>query len=217
MNVNLKLRSDYGLLTEKTHALCVAVIESLKRCKRGFINQNETLLKQTIEYESRVDQLEIEVRKSCEQILLRWQPVSKGLRFILANLGVASNLEKIGDLIEDTAKIAQKHLGEEYILPTVDFEKQFDLILTAFNYSISSFLHNQQSGKLAFLETIEDISNLNDKITVTLNKSLKNYPDYTEQIIDLVLISKNLKLICELILHTVSLSSYKDYGFFDED
>ncbi|MBN2695898.1 hypothetical protein JXR93_14655 [bacterium] len=217
MNVNLKLRSDYGLLTEKTHALCVAVVESLKRCKRGFITQNEQLLKQTIEYENRVDQLEIEVRKSCEQILLRWQPVSKGLRFILANLSVASNLEKIGDLIEETAKIAQKHLLEEYILPTVDFEKLFDLILVAFNYSISSFLHNQQSGKLAFLETIEDISNLGDKISLTLNKSLKNYPDYVEQIVDLVLISKNLKLTCELILHIVSLSSYKEYGFFDEE
>lgn len=74
------------------------VEEMLQLAMRSFEENNIALARSTIEVDSAVDKLELEIDDCCLRILARRQPVASDLRFITTTLKLVTDLERIGDL-----------------------------------------------------------------------------------------------------------------------
>ncbi len=215
--INTQLKHDFELLTEKNHQMFIFVFESIKKTKKGLQTQNKDIINQIIDEKGRISLFQVETIKTCEQILLRWQPVLKGLRVILSVSMLSSVLEKIFNLIIEINKTTLKYTTNEYIYPVIDIEKLFDLIITIFNVASESFLQEKKDDELGFLENFEKVVQLSQKIINDLMKIISDKNTDSEQILDLIFIAKNLKLISELIMNIITISSYKKFGWIDKD
>ncbi|SET52605.1 phosphate signaling complex protein PhoU [Thorsellia anophelis] len=76
--------------------------------------QDETLAKEVIAGDAKVNQMEVEIDEACVRMIAKRQPTASDLRFIMAIIKTISELERIGDVankISETAleKFSQQH------------------------------------------------------------------------------------------------------------
>jgi len=85
-------------LRERVLLMGAHVEEVLALAMRAYVDRNVMLARGTIELDSTIDQLELEIDEAAIQILARRQPVASDLRFITTTLKLVTDLERIGDL-----------------------------------------------------------------------------------------------------------------------
>jgi len=85
-------------LRERVLLMGAHVEEVLALAMRAYVDRNVLLARGTIELDSNIDQLELEIDEAAIQILARRQPVASDLRFITTTLKLVTDLERIGDL-----------------------------------------------------------------------------------------------------------------------
>jgi len=94
-------------LRERVLLMGAHVEEVLSLAMRSYNERNVALARATIELDSNIDQLELEIDEAAIQILARRQPVASDLRFITTTLKLVTDLERIGDLLLSFATSAQ--------------------------------------------------------------------------------------------------------------
>ncbi|MEP7170315.1 MAG: PhoU domain-containing protein, partial [Bacteroidota bacterium] len=80
------------------------VISQLDKSKNSLINLDKDLAREVIVTEKRVNSFELKLDRDCENIIALFNPVAVDLRFVLANLKINSNLERVGDIADGIAK-----------------------------------------------------------------------------------------------------------------
>jgi phosphate transport system protein len=82
----------------------------LAKCLNAVEEGDMKSAKDVIEKEKRLNSLEVDIDKDCENILALHNPVASDLRFVLAALKITSNLERIGDNSKSIAKYITKNI-----------------------------------------------------------------------------------------------------------
>ncbi len=85
-------------LRERVLLMGARVEEMLSLSMRAYVERSVSLARSTIDLDSNIDQLELEIDELALQILARRQPVASDLRFITTTLKLVTDLERIGDL-----------------------------------------------------------------------------------------------------------------------
>lgn len=93
-----KLRSDiinmWGVVRNQLH-----------KANQSLSDFDKSLALDVISQEKRVNAFELKINMECENLLALFHPVANDLRFILASLKIAYNLERIGDYAKSIAKL----------------------------------------------------------------------------------------------------------------
>jgi phosphate transport system protein len=91
---------------------------------------NSDLAKEVIQGDQVVDELNQKIEKKCMELLVLQQPMAKDLRMIIAILKIGTDLERIGDLAVDVARVTiqirdKAHIAKlEYIPLMADIAKK---------------------------------------------------------------------------------------------
>lgn len=80
------------------------VIRQLEDGREALLNFDGDLAMQVVENEKRVNGLDLKIDRDCEDLFALFQPVATDLRFTLAAMRIANNLERIGDIAASVAK-----------------------------------------------------------------------------------------------------------------
>ena len=133
------MRNKFDEQLEKLH---VELIQMGAACEDAISAAAEALLKGDTaladvaeEAEKDIDQREREVENLCLKLLLQQQPVARDLRRISAALKMITDLERIGDLAEDSAEIVisgQVNEGEELLRDMAASRREFSMISSSF-------------------------------------------------------------------------------------
>ena len=79
-----------------------ALVDSqIERSVRALSNRDSDLAREVTEADGRVDAMEREIRTYAVRLLARRQPMARDLRFVIAAMSVATDLERLGDHIEN--------------------------------------------------------------------------------------------------------------------
>ena len=76
------------------------VDEALGAFLRGDPNEADAIIRR----DRKIDEMDVRVEAECIDLLARFQPVAKDLRFVLAVLRIENDLERISDLAKGVAK-----------------------------------------------------------------------------------------------------------------
>ena len=80
------------------------VRSQLVKARQAVSDNDRDLAHEILQTEKRINALELKIDKDCENIIALFNPVAVDLRFVLANLKINSNLERIADIAEGIAK-----------------------------------------------------------------------------------------------------------------
>ena len=92
-------------LKKMDSTISMNVEESMNKAIGSFIKHDSKLAKEVIEFDSTIDNLEIEIEEECLKILALHQPVAIDLRYIISIMKINNDLERIGDLATNIAHL----------------------------------------------------------------------------------------------------------------
>ena len=84
------------------------VEEAISFSNTALFKQDVALAKKVLANDSEIDRLEVELEEECLKVLALYQPVAADLRFVVAVLKINNDLERIGDLAGNIAKIVSQ-------------------------------------------------------------------------------------------------------------
>ncbi|UVI33736.1 phosphate signaling complex protein PhoU [Paenibacillus spongiae] len=110
--------------------------------------------KRIINEDRELNRIEEKITDIGSRLIATQQPVAKDLRRILVAFKIASDLERMGDLAVDVAKVVLRLDGQTLIKPLIDLPRMGEIVQTMTYESIQSFM--QENVDLAYKMAKDD-------------------------------------------------------------
>ena len=114
-----------------------AIFNSLNALKNRDLERSQTV----IDEDDRIDETELEIERSCIELLRREAPMAGDLRRIVASLHIAGELERIGDYAEGIAKISITMGDEPPLKELIDIPRMGDMAVSMLKRALEAFIN----------------------------------------------------------------------------
>lgn len=154
----MTVRKDFDKGLEQLHNLLIdmgtyvekALVESIEALKAVDVDR----AKLVITNDPSLNQMEEKITEIGSKLIATQQPVAKDLRRILSAFKIASDLERMGDLSVDIAKVVLRLEGQELVKPLIDLPRMAEIVQLMTYESIQSFI--QENVDLAYKMAKDD-------------------------------------------------------------
>ena len=113
-----------------------AIFNALNALKSRDIDKSQKV----IDEDDNIDQTELEIERSCIELIRREAPMAGDLRRIVASLHIAGELERIGDYAEGIAKISINMGGQPPLKELIDIPRMGDMAVRMLKRSLEAFI-----------------------------------------------------------------------------
>jgi len=114
--------------------------EAIYRSMEALKNRNKALAETVIKNDSSIDELELSIDERCIDLIARYQPMAKDLRFIATGMKLNAELERIADIAVDIAQRAIETIDKPILKPLIDLPKLAAIAQNMVKNSIDSFI-----------------------------------------------------------------------------
>jgi phosphate transport system protein len=119
------------------------VQEALYNALKAFTEMDEALAQKVIDGDEKINESDILIEEKCVILQAEHQPVARDLRYLHSISMIIKNLERIGDLAVNIARIAQKITGEKRQQPDSEaiglLNEMGNLVKLELNKALESF------------------------------------------------------------------------------
>lgn len=142
------LDSELLYLRDLAIEMMELVRDQFEKSRKALIGFDLDLAEEIVRAENRVNALELNIEKECENIIALFQPVATDLRFVLSILKSVSELERIGDHADGIARflLDRQKAYEGMLLEESRVSEMYLLTLNMFDDIILS-LRNKDSER----------------------------------------------------------------------
>src|SRR3989338_32691 len=160
--------------------------------------RDRELAKGVITNDSNIDRLELAIDEKCIDLIARYQPMAKDLRFITTGMKINAELERIADIAVDIAQRTLEITDKPLLKPLIDIPKLAAVAQDMVRMSIDSFV----KGDIALAKKVLLSDSEADQLRNDIQKEL--IEDYmvkdsatTPRAVQLLLIARFLERICD--------------------
>jgi phosphate transport system protein len=206
------ITKEIEILREKLIRMGSIVEKMLHQTIDSIRRRDLKLAQEVIEKDKLVDDYNWNIENQCICILSHHQPVSKDLRIITSTMKIVKDLERIGDYSVDIAKYVSSLLEYSFELPISDIISLASFVEEMTKETIRAY-SKPDLNKLEKLSTYYNLVNQKYQETSDelLSEIYKN-PILTQQIIQLIMISRYLERIADHITNVLELIFYIETG-----
>jgi phosphate transport system protein len=171
-----------------------AIYKSIKALK----DRDKEIAISVIENDSNIDILELSVDEKCIDLIARYQPVAKDLRFITTAMKINSELERIADIAVDIAQRTLEIVDKPLLKPLVDIPKLTIIAQNMVKMSIDAFVKGDIALAKKVLLSDSEADNLRNVIQKELIEDYMVKDGATApRAVQLLLITRFLERICD--------------------
>lgn len=172
-------------------------IESLK-------NRDKIQAQNVIDSDTKIDELELVIDDKCIDLIARYQPMARDLRFIATGMKVNTELERIADLAVDIAQRVLELVDKPLLKPLIDIPKLSALAQEMIRDAIDSFIKRDVALAKKVTLSEEGADKLRDMVREELTQDymLKD-SRVVDRAVPLLLIARHLERICD---HTTNIA-----------
>lgn len=185
-----RMQHDLHALRRRLRAMADLVLKSLDDAVAALADSDAKLGYQVVLRDNRVDVMESEIDRLCQEFLVRHMPVAGQLRFIMSVSKVNSELERIGDYAEAIARRAVS-LAREQKLP----EKERILEMSKLSFqmlrqAIQAFIDRNPDSATKVFGVDNDVDQMNKAIFDSLAHPPPEERDFTVRFLLLGLVNR---------------------------
>lgn len=154
-------------------------LSQLQKASDAYILMDVELAQEIIQYEQRMNAMELSIDRDCENIFALYNPVATDLRFVIAVMKINSDLERIGDyadaiadFVVDFNRSVEKELQEK-----LGLSKMFDIAISMLHDIRLAF--DEEDAKLARKVYIKDakLNEINKDASKIISEYVKDKPE----------------------------------------
>ncbi|MBF0619193.1 MAG: phosphate signaling complex protein PhoU [Candidatus Omnitrophica bacterium] len=172
--------------------------EAIARSVEALRERDPELAQSVIDNDARVDELELVIDEKCLDLIARYQPMAKDLRFITTGMRLNVELERIADIAVDISQRVVEVAGEPHLKPLVDIPRLAASAQSMVKTAIDSFIaRDSDLAKKVILMDAEA-----DQLKHKIQKEL--IYDYivkdgttAPRAVPLILVARHLERICD--------------------
>ncbi|MGN0605078.1 MAG: phosphate signaling complex protein PhoU [Oscillospiraceae bacterium] len=175
----------------KMGALCEEAISYAVKC---LTESSIEMKNNALEAERLIDRKERDIESLCMKLLMHQQPVATDFRIITSALKMISDMERIGDMAEDIAEIAE-YVTDADLQSKVNIT---DMAKTAVNMvmeSIDSFMKKSTDIAYAVIAMDDKMDELFIKTKRQLIDAVQSGSGNAEALVDMLMIAKYFERI----------------------
>jgi phosphate transport system protein len=178
--------------------------EAIYKSVEALKNRDKEMARSVIDNDANVDKLELAVDEKCIDLMARYQPMAKDLRFITTGMKINSELERIADIAVDIAQRTLEIADKPLLKPLVDIPKLTAVAQSMVKMSIDAFVQ----GDITLAKKVLSSDSEADQLRNVIQKEL--IEDYmvkdgttAPRAVQLLLIARFLERICD---HTTNIA-----------
>jgi phosphate transport system protein len=191
------IQAQLELLKSDITAMWTLVISQLHKSLHSVKTFDKDFSREVVSNEKRVNSMELNIDRNCENIFALFNPVAIDLRFVLATLKINNNLERIGDIAEGISKliISEKQAFDPELLRVTQFIEMYEAAINIVQDVLDAF--DQENTKLARSIFIKDemLDDINGAVNGVITTYIRENPDKTEQALNVLSIIRKLERV----------------------
>lgn len=178
--------------------------EAIYKSVEALKNRDKEMVKSVIDNDVNIDNLELTIDEKCIDLIARYQPMAKDLRFITTGMKINAELERIADIALDIAQRTFELVDKPLLKPLIDIPKLTAIAQNMVKMAIDSFV----KGDIALAKKVLLSDSEADQLRNIIQKEL--IEDYmvkdgttAPRAVQLLLIARFLERICD---HTTNIA-----------
>jgi len=172
--------------------------EAIYKSVEALKSRDEKTAQDLIDNDTNIDKLELAVDERCIDLIARYQPMAKDLRFITTGMKINAELERIADIAVDIAQRTLEIVGKPLLKPLIDIPKLTSVAQNMVKMSIDAFV----KGDIALAKKVLLSDSEADQLRNIIQKEL--IEDFmmkegasVPRAVQLLLIARFLERICD--------------------
>jgi phosphate transport system protein len=184
-------------LRKKLLEMSGLVESSIYRSVLALVEKDEDQVRQVMENEARVNQMQIEIDDLATGLLALQQPMATDLRFITSSIKINSDLERMGDHAVNIAERARSLMHEPTIKPLIDLPQMANLVQSMLRESLDAFIKRDASLARSVLKSDDAVDQMRDTVYDELVQYMEAEPSGIRECIHLMFVARNLERIAD--------------------
>ncbi|GAA0133711.1 phosphate signaling complex protein PhoU [Paenibacillus sp. YSY-4.3] len=173
------------------------VEHALKESVVSLQNLDVSRAKGIIALDLKLNEMEEEVMDIGSRLIVTQQPVAKDLRRIIVAFKISSDLERMGDLAVDIAKVTLRLEGQTLLKPLIDIPKMAELVELMVEESLQSYLDENTDLAYKMAKDDDEVDHLYSQTISELYSIVINHPDSLQQVMLLTLVGRYIERIAD--------------------
>lgn len=197
--MKIHLQRELDALKKQLFHLSSLVEEILDDSIRTVTTDSPALVEEIKAKDDVIDSLEVEVEEECLKILALHQPVAVDLRFLVAAMKMNNDLERIGDLAVNIARVQRflarsrgKHLFADSI------EKMGAMARRMLSKALESQMNRDLEGATSILADDAEVDKAYYELIEKVKAEIAKGPDRAEDLIGWIMVAKHLERAADL-------------------
>ncbi|CAM4516796.1 phosphate signaling complex protein PhoU [Paenibacillus sp. FSL R7-0345] len=194
-------RKEFDKDLEELRSLLQQMGEHVNDALEGAIVALQTLdivrAQEIVKADLRLNAMEDRIMEIGSRLIITQQPVAKDLRRIIVAFKISSDLERMGDLALDVAKVTMRIQGQTLIKPLVDIPRMAEIVSVMITEAIQSYL--DENTDLAY-KMAQDDDQVDGLYSATINELyayMVEKPESLNQAMLLTLVGRYIERIAD--------------------
>ena len=189
-----------------------AIFNALNALKSRDVEKSQTV----IDEDDNIDQTELEIERTCIELIRREAPMAGDLRRIVASLHIAGELERIGDYAEGIAKISITMGGQPPLKELIDIPRMGDMAVRMLKRSLEAFISRDadlvRNLSVELEKEDDEVDDLYAKVQTDLLELVKADPENAESATYLMRVAHNVERVADRAMNIVERALYQATG-----
>ena len=184
-------------LKDKLLAMAALAQLAVETAVEAYTRRDKGLCKFVKQNERAIDTAQRELDEMAYDLLAKQQPMAIDLRFILAVIKINGDLERIGDQSMSIARRTKDILTSDDVELPVDFAAMGEFAAQMIRNALQALLDGDARLADSVREMDDEIDRMNRRAHSDLLKLIEEKPQFTQQAMNGILVSKNLERIAD--------------------
>jgi phosphate transport system protein len=189
-----------------------AIFNALNALKNRDIERSQKV----IDEDDHIDKTELEIERSCVELIRREAPMAGDLRRIISALHIAGELERIGDYAEGIAKISITIGDQPPLKELIDIPRMGDMAVNMLKRSLEAFISRDpdhvRTASVELEKDDDEVDDLYAKVQADLMELVKAAPDNAERATYLMWVAHNVERVADRAMNIVERALYQATG-----
>ncbi len=153
--------------------------------------------RRVIANDTAIDEQRYEIEEQALRLIARQQPLAGDLRAISSWMGLASELERIGDYSEGIAKITIRGANEPLLKPLIDVPRMAELAQRMLRESVDAFVNRDIVAARKLVAEEAEVDELTTQVQNELLSYMLRDPRNIERALHLIFVAHNLERVAD--------------------
>ena len=160
--------------------------------------KSEQQLQEVLEYEDRINELEVDIEEHCLKVLALHQPVAIDLRFIIVIMKVNNDLERMGDQAVNISHRVKSLIDGPELPISLPIDEMTNAVQEMVSLSLDALVGQDPTIARKVVEMDDIVDDLNAKTYDIVRETIEANPSLVNSAMSMATISSNLERIGDL-------------------